>query len=259
MYVYVYKPNELNPFYKRLCVTNDRSRHKFGDKEGIVLKTMDQNEVREENPDTTEEALEDAMGENVDIEDDIPIRRSTPRTEPRMTLDQDIINQIAIAMSAALRVNPQSAALPDAPTFSGDKNDVDFDCFMESFTNVAELNGWHDDMKLRILRAKLRGGAATFVMTLTQTTKENYTLLLNALKKRYIPKEKTDLYQMEFSERRQKKNETLNELAESLKRLVRRAYPTMKDQTALDNLARNRFVEAIADNELRNDVRVWRK
>ena len=45
----------------------------------------------------------------------------------------------------------------------------------------------------------------------------------------------------------------------NLKRLVRKAYPTMNDQTALDHLVRKKFVEAITVNDLRNDVRLWRK
>ena len=49
------------------------------------------------------------------------------------------------------------------------------------------------------------------------------------------------------------------EFAENLKRLVRRAYPTMSDEAALDHLARNKFVEAVLHNKLRNTLRSWRK
>jgi hypothetical protein len=168
-------------------------------------------------------------------------------------------NEVTMAIVNAMLAMPNRTPLPDAPNFAGDKNDIDFDCFLDAFKNCANLNKWNEAEKLQILRAKMRGGAASFVMTLPETVKSEFERLVDALKRRYFPKEKIDLYQAQFCERVQTKTETVQELAESLKKLVRRAYPTLTDQTALDHLARNKFIEAIFDIDLRNDVRVWRK
>ena len=83
-----------------------------------------------------------------------------------------------------------------------------------------------------------------------------------ALQNRYHPQAKIDLYQMQFSERKQKKNESLSDLGENIKKLIRKAYPMMNQpscQLALDQMARNRFVDAIFSDELKNEVRLWRK
>jgi hypothetical protein len=168
---------------------------------------------------------------------------------------------MAMAIARALRMNPTQAPLPDAPSFSGDK-DSDLTCFLKSFENCSQLNGWSGRMKIQIFKTKLVSNAASVLHRLPDDVQNDMTLLIDALKNRYQPKAKTELYQMQFSERKQKKNESLSDLCENIKRLADKAYPMMNDprcREALDQLCNNQFVDAIFDNDLRNKVRMWRK
>ena len=114
-------------------------------------------------------------------------------------------------------------------------------------------------MAVKIFKAKMQKGAAGYLMSLPNDVQNDLYLLRDAFRARYHHPALTDRHQTEFCSRKQRKGESLVELAEYMRRMVRKAYPTIKDSEALDQLAKNQFVDAVWDDELRKDVRTFRK
>ncbi|VDI13238.1 Hypothetical predicted protein [Mytilus galloprovincialis] len=80
--------------------------------------------------------------------------------------------------------------------------------------------------------------------------KQNYKALVNALEQRFAPPNQTELYRVQLTERRQKASESLPELGQSIRRLINQAYPTVPEDVR-DTLAKQYFIEALADSEMR--------
>ncbi|VDH97080.1 Hypothetical predicted protein [Mytilus galloprovincialis] len=74
--------------------------------------------------------------------------------------------------------------------------------------------------------------------------------LVFALEERFAPSSQTELYRVQFKERRQKASETLPELGQSVRRLSNLAYPTAPLELR-DTLAKEQFLDALVDSEMR--------
>jgi hypothetical protein len=73
---------------------------------------------------------------------------------------------------------------------------------------------------------------------------------VKALEERFAPPNQTELYRVQLTERRQKPAESLPELGQAIRRLVNLAYPTVPENVR-DTLAKQHFIEALADSETR--------
>jgi hypothetical protein len=73
---------------------------------------------------------------------------------------------------------------------------------------------------------------------------------VKALEERFAPPNQTELYRVQLTERRQKPAESLPELGQAITRLVNLAYPTVPENVR-DTLAKQHFIEALADSEMR--------
>ena len=212
------------------------------------------------------------MGFNgdADANDDIMSQNSMEQRLARMEQQLALQRQpqsldmsaLATAIATALRSTPNVASLPSPPTFSGDGDSLEWMTFIDLFEKNLELNGWIELSSVnraQLLQSALRTHAANVFQTLTDLQKNDYDQAVAALTRVYVNPAKTTLYQNLFDERVQKKGETLETLVMDLKKLVKRAYPEIKDSKVINILVNRRFVEAIADEQLRDAVRMWRK
>ncbi|VDI23601.1 Hypothetical predicted protein [Mytilus galloprovincialis] len=86
------------------------------------------------------------------------------------------------------------------------------------------------------------GQAQAVLGDLPSEKRQNFSDLVSALEERFAPSSQTELYRVQFKERRQKASESLPELGQSIRRLSNLAYPT----APLDQ-----FIDALVDSEMR--------
>ena len=187
------------------------------------------------------------------------IRQREAELNHRESHENTSLEQLTRMISTALQNHKPAANLPDAPCFTGEKDDNDFKTFLRVFQNCSDINEWTNELSLRIFKAKMSKTAASFLYSLPMSVQGDFGLLKKAFTDRFHNPANLDRYQTEFNDRIQQKGEGLIELAESLRKLVRKAYPAISEPDALDQLARNKFVEAIWNVELRQQVRMWRR
>ena len=73
---------------------------------------------------------------------------------------------------------------------------------------------------------------------------------MKALEERFAPPNQAELYRVQLTERRQKQSESLPELVQAIRKVVNLAYPTVPENVR-DTLAKQHFIEALADSEMR--------
>ena len=77
---------------------------------------------------------------------------------------------------------------------------------------------------------------------------------MKALEQRFVLPNQTELYRVQLTERRQKPAESLPELSQAIRRLVNLAYPTVPENVR-DTLAKQHFIEALADSKMRLPIK----
>ena len=74
-----------------------------------------------------------------------------------------------------------------------------FSDWIDHFEGVASVNEWDDAVKLLWMRVRLVGRGQTAYGRLPDTSKTDYVTLKKALKERFEPDSKKELYLSEFS------------------------------------------------------------
>ena len=83
--------------------------------------------------------------------------------------------------------------LPD--TFTGEASWDDWICHFE---NVADVNGWDDNQKLKFLKVRMTGRAQKAFQHLNKGIQANYSEAKRALRARFELQSKKTRYQAEF-------------------------------------------------------------
>ena len=134
--------------------------------------------------------------------------------------------------------------LPES--FNGE---TDYCDWIDHFENVAAVNAWDDNAKLQWLKVRLTGRAQTALKRLPDATRRSYNETLAALKKRFEPESKRELYAAEFQTRRKGKTESWADFAEDLRRLADRAHADL-EEAAREKLSLTRYLDQIADPQV---------
>ena len=100
------------------------------------------------------------------------------------------------------------------------------------------------------LAVSLRGPAQELLGEMSPDMRQNYFILLDALCARLWSEGQADLFRAQLKSRQRKSNETLPELAQSVRRLMSRAYPTAP-RGIRETLSLEAFIEALNDGEIR--------
>ena len=116
-----------------------------------------------------------------------------------------------------------------------------FGDWVNHFESVAAINEWDDAAKLLWMRVRLVGRAQTAYRRLPTTAKESYAALKKALKEKFEPDSRRELYLSEFSTRKRRPGEGWAEYADELRVLADKAFPELEEQ-ARERLALNQYL-----------------
>ena len=132
------------------------------------------------------------------------------------------------------------------PDFDGSGS---FHDFLVQFELIAEMNCWDQSAMAIELAASLRGSAVAILSDLQPSERRNYGQLVFALKTRFEPDNQTQLYRAQLKTRIRRNNETLPELAQDIRKLVRLSNPVATSDIR-ESLAKDSFVDALNDRDL---------
>ena len=139
--------------------------------------------------------------------------------------------------------NPVSRPLIMPEAYNGDQS-TRWDQWIAHFDSVAQINGWNEGTKLLWLQVRLTGKAQTAWERLNQDAKSTYENAKIALRERFEPSCKQDLYAAEFHARKHLDKESWGDLADNLHSLADRAFPDLDDK-AREQLSLSRFLSLI--------------
>ena len=129
-----------------------------------------------------------------------------------------------------------------------------WDEWVDHFQSIAALNEWEDAKKLLWLKVRLTGKAKISYNRLSEETKESLEETLKALRERYEPESRRELYMVEFQTRRKQKGEGWADFAQELKTLVDKAWPALQDE-ARECLALNHYLAQIDNPQIAFSVK----
>ena len=156
---------------------------------------------------------------------------STGGTQPQSTVSvTPQPSEVPLSLQAAL-LNQQMIQIPK---FSGDSS-CDYEGFeewQEQFELVANACQWTEAAKLVNLATRLKGQAYSFYRSCTPDQRAKYSLLSDALNKRFTPVRLQAVQSSLFHERKQGINESVDTFAQELKRLFYKAYPNTLQGTS---------------------------
>jgi hypothetical protein len=132
-------------------------------------------------------------------------------------------------------------------TYDGSGSWIDYKAHFEVYS---DFNCWNLHQKSLYLAASLRGQAQTVLGNVRPDSKRTYRELSDALESRFAPANQTELYRAMLREKRQKPQESLPELGESIRRLAHLAYPTAPGDVT-EMIANDRFVDELANFDMR--------
>jgi hypothetical protein len=127
---------------------------------------------------------------------------------------------------------------------------IPWDSYHTQFEIVADINQWTEGEKAAFLASSLKGHALTVLSNLSSEHRSHYPSLVAALESRYGSQRQAELNRMKLRSRSTRREESLPELAEDIERLVKLAYPEATS-AVLDTLAKDQFIDALVDDELR--------
>ncbi|VDI65315.1 Hypothetical predicted protein [Mytilus galloprovincialis] len=122
--------------------------------------------------------------------------------------------------------------------------------YLSHFEMCALVNNWSENQKGLYLAVSLMGQAQAVLGDLPSEKRQNFSDLVSALEERFAPSSQTELYRVQFKERRQKASESLPELGQSIRRLSNLAYPTAPLDVR-ETLGKEQFIDALVDSEMR--------
>lgn len=142
-----------------------------------------------------------------------------------------------------LRMKPQN--------YSGSE---DLQDFLTQFDITAEINGWNYTEKSLYLASTLTGSARSLLSELNDTDRRDFSCLVTKLKNRFSSENRAEVYRTQLKCRLRAKGETIPELAQSIRKMTRQAYPTASSDV-VETLALDCFIDAINESEIRLRLR----
>ncbi len=125
--------------------------------------------------------------------------------------------------------------------------------YQRHFEICASANEWTSEEKAKQLSAALTGTARQMLSTVPEQHMFDYKFLVNAIRNRFDPEGRSELYRIQLKSRRQGKSESLLELADDVRQLVDKAYPELGESTR-NRMSKDSFLDALEDPEIRTRV-----
>lgn len=159
-----------------------------------------------------------------------------------------------LAAGAAVRVEGGESLRIKPPKFDGKAS---WSTYLSQFEAAAEGNLWSEREKARYLMLCLRGEATEVLRTIPTEHQQNYELLIEALEMRYGEAHLQQVYQAQLKSRRQRTDESLQQLEADVARMVNLAYPSAPIEFR-EQIAISCFVDAVRDWETSQALRLAR-
>jgi hypothetical protein len=121
--------------------------------------------------------------------------------------------------------------------------------YLVQFEMVAEINGWDEQTMALELATSLRAAAQGVLGDLRPDHRRSWTHLVSALTDRFEPDNQSELYRAQIKNRLRRRGEPLSELAQEIKRLIRKAYPSAPPELR-EQLGRDCFADSLNDAEM---------
>ena len=129
-----------------------------------------------------------------------------------------------------------------------------WDEWIAHFEDTAAVNSWDAEAKLLWLKVRLIGRARTVFQRLPQTGRASFEEAKKALRKRYEPESKRELYSAELQSRKKLRTEGWAEFVEDLKTLTERAYPDLQDE-AKEQIALTHYLAQLTNSQVAFNVK----
>jgi hypothetical protein len=182
---------------------------------------------------------------------------SKERTEKVKFVDDELNNDPDDLLQAfdAFKVSPKKSleARPKMKPAMFDGS-TSWEDYLAQFHLVADLNAWSDETKATYLAVSLSGPAREVLTDISVTKRKDFAELTQALSTRFGTENRTDMYRAALKTRTRKRNETLQELAQAIRRLTRNAYPQAPAELR-ETLAMDTFMDALEDTDTRWKIR----
>ena len=130
----------------------------------------------------------------------------------------------------------------------------DFDEFLCQFEITCEINAWKYNEKSLFLANCLTGDARSLLNELDSEGRRDYNTLTEKLRNRFGSVNRSEIFRTQLQSRTRNKGETIPELAQAIKKLVRQAYPGVT-KDVIETLSLDNFIDAITDSDIRMRVR----
>ena len=131
---------------------------------------------------------------------------------------------------------------------------TDFDEFLSQFEITCEINGWQYREKSLYLANCLTGDARSILSELDHDGRRDYNTLVEKLANRFGSVNRSEIYRAQLKSRVRNRGESIPELAQAVKKLVRQAYPGV-NKDVIETLSIDIFIDALTDSEIRLRVR----
>lgn len=130
----------------------------------------------------------------------------------------------------------------------------DLDEYLTQFNLVAELNRWSYETKSLVLASSMTGATRSLLCELQPSQRRDYDSIIAALQNRYGSVNRAELYRSQLQSKVLEKNETIPELAQTIRKLTRKAYPSASSEV-VELLALDFFIDALPDTDIRLRLR----
>lgn len=125
-----------------------------------------------------------------------------------------------------------------------------WDDYKVQFELVAKINGWDSRQKSMFLASSLKGPAQGVLADLESEKRRSYEELERALSHRFGSKNRTEHFRVQLKNLVRKRDQTLPELGQFIKRLSRKAYPSAPSDL-METLCRDHFIDALTVSNIR--------
>ena len=133
-------------------------------------------------------------------------------------------------------------------TFAGDETSLNE--YLAHFDLCATINGWSQAQAGMFLGVSLAGTARRLLEGINPCSETGYRELRRRLRGRFEPENATGAHKAKLRSLERAEGQSLMAFSDEILALVRKAYPTVEPATQ-EVLAKDRFIEALADSELR--------
>lgn len=137
------------------------------------------------------------------------------------------------------------------PTFDGSE---DFGEYLVQFEILVDLHQWDYRTKSLYLASSLIGNARALLSELSDIQRRDFDSLVAILNRRFGSVERSEMFRAKLKNRTRSRDESLSELAQSIKKLTRQAYPTA-DPDLTNILSLDHFIDALPDPDMRLRLR----